>query len=210
MAGPESPSTETFTEAPAQGSNKIMDLIRKYWYVALALAIIVVFLLYHFIRNSSAQTGAQSTTASTPVSPTQPDQQNVIDMLSTQYQDLLNRMSGWAAYEGQAGASSTVTNTGPGGPANQSAPAPPVARDAANQSAPAPPVSRDAASQSAPANSFPGGVVPNPSITNRWRLAGAVGGVPPSGRTVPFGTHVGMHDPLVSSGSMYADERGVA
>lgn len=62
-----SPSLGTFSEVPAKEGfgSKALGLARKYWYVTLALVIVVGFLIYTFVRNSSAQVGTANTTATT-------------------------------------------------------------------------------------------------------------------------------------------------
>jgi len=195
----DSPSVEaaTFTEQPAKTGSGVLELARKYWYVTLAIVVVVGFLIYTFIRNSSAQVGTANTTATTGTTNGTVDGAGPISAP-------LPIDQGVAAWPGGDPHGMPVGYRFIGPPAFG-----PPSRGV-NQS---------------PPNTLPLSQPYGPSVSDieqRGRLAFprpqpqrganqslAIGGPPASGVAVPFGTHATPHDPLRSSGTMYTRDRSI-
>lgn len=202
MADATSPSTDaaSFSEATAPADSPVIAFVKQYWYAFVAVGLIAAFLIYSRLHNSAAVGPAQAASAGQTtdangnvVGSTQDqsafDNSNIVGMMSTQNQAILDAIAKEAAAE------------------KPPAPKPGVKPKPKPKGKPKPPVHHTAAWNKAHAKELAKLHPPPKAAPHPANLSGAHGGPPPFGPSVPFGTYGYSHDPLTHSGTMFASER---
>lgn len=202
MADPASPSSDvgSFTEgAGASTESPVIAFVKQYWYAFVAIGLLVIFLLYSRLHNSAPVGPAQAASAATDANGNvigntqdQSGQQgaDIVGMMSTQNQAILDALA------------SEATSDKAAAPGTKPKPKP--------KSKPKPPVHHTAAWNRAHAKELAKlhhKVPPRPVSGAHGGYIGAVGGPPPFGPSVPFGTYGFFYEPLRHSGTMFGRPR---
>lgn len=201
---------------PAASGFNATDFLRKYWWEIGLVILVIAFLVYTYWNNSKAQVGNASTTASGDPNATTGTSQMTQDANEWNLKNLSDKIDQLLSTE-----NSEASKCPPGQHWVAAVTPGPGMRMASTMGHCAPDGSGTVLQRNpgprwyGPKQKFPEHVKeyaklhPGAPAPVYGGMGGAMGhGGPPAwGPKVPFGTHIGLHDPLEGSGNMYANVR---